>query len=732
MMNEEYIIDGTSIICNAEKEKTLAPLLQLLFILKNRGDNFYCYFDADTRYKFEKDIDKQLYQNIIKFGLEEYFIQVSSLDADLSILEQAQHLGAKVISCDNFESYTQRFPWLIEQKQQRLIPLEVIAQQLIAETILIDTQVERDVIKITTTLIHTLEKEAGRLNGLVNKYKKERQFGFIKRDKVGKNIFFSKKSVTDSDLNFTIIDTPVSFNIEIGQSGNIYYFGAANVRQQETHSTENIVDQLKNDNKILQATKTKIQEQTAKANALIQQQLIDIQAKNKILEENNQILQEQIDVYRGSNNQTIQRLQKRKDELKTAFDQSKIEQQDLLNTIQKKDKEIKELKAQLTALSKERDLVIVAKQKQENTSNELALVVDVQQQKIQNLDQDLRSTLQMFEFQDLDSAENAQFQQLKKDYDIAVKALRLKNSKIVFLTNNINDLRRQLSLNTEQKTGKLPTDFNQLIERIQELERNNASLSEKIKTISTKKTTQRKRLKTKEKQESNHSDSELTAIPSSSRPTKLDHQPIPKIIEEIPINELRDWWYNLNEDWQKAFNQGVLSRGEMVLIPSEEQLRSIFERKKIDIVGSGILLYGLNQLSFKLTELSGLKDLKQITELNLSGHDFTDIENLETFPHLELLNCTSNRISTLRNIKRLKNLKTLIIRDNDLINFDGIEDMEELEYINALYNQKLRSIAGVEDLENLQVLCVPNYKTKIIRELKKLQKVNPTIEVRNV
>ena len=103
-----------------------------------------------------------------------------------------------MFSCDNFESYGQRFQWLIEQKKERLIPVEVIAQKLRAEAISINTNVERDILKITTTLIHTLESEAGRLNGVVDKYKKERQFGFIKRILV----LFLASALTDTSTFF--------------------------------------------------------------------------------------------------------------------------------------------------------------------------------------------------------------------------------------------------------------------------------------------------------------------------------------------------------------------------------------------------------------------------------------------------------------------------------------------------------------------------------------------------
>ena len=255
----------------------------------------------------------------------------------------------------------------------------------------------------------------------------------------------------------------------------------------------------------------------------------------------------------------------------------------------------------------------------------------------------------------------------------------------------------------EREKEKLIQENDRLSERVQKLEQTNAALREQI----------RNKPKTRKKY--------------THRTNNEDQVEI----EEMPLSALQDWWYNLSEDWQKSFNKAVLSRGETLQIPTKEQLRSIFERKKIEIVGSGILIYGLNQLSFKLNDISGLKDLKQLTELNLSGHDLKNLDGIQQFQKLELLNCTSNRISTLRYIKQLKNIKTLVVRANNLSTLTGIGQLKKVEYVDALYNRKLYSIAGIEDLPNLKTLSIPSYKTKIIQQLEQLKAVNPNLEVRN-
>ena len=716
-MNEEYIIDGTNIICNAEHENNFAPLLQLLLFLKEKSHNFYCYFDADTRYKFDKEVDKQVYQNLIKFGLNEHFIQVSNLDADEPLLKQAHSIGAKIISTDDFDSYYSVYPWLASD--DRIVKIDVIAEKLIVEALQINENVNGDTIQIAEKLVNILEKEANNLHGVIDKYKKERQFGFIKRVHANKNIFFSKKAVVDKNLDYTVKGNEVTFKIELSKSGSIYYFSAADVRKKTVQTKEEVIEILTDENKVLKTTKDTLQQQIAKAKVELEQQLEKLQIENEQLNK-------EVETYKGTDSQRIKNLELEKQNLIQKIDLLGEENKKLLETIEKKQAEIDKLTKQIATLLKEKNA-------QKAEVNELSIVVNAQDEKIKNLDEDLKSTLQMFEFQDLDEAENVQFQQLKKDYEVAKVALNQKNSKILFLLNNVNDLQKQLSLNTDEviKQGKATGNVDTLFERIQELEKANLELTKKMEGFSESKPKTRRK-STKKTTNENQSDSEDITAPSSSRPSVLDKKPVIREIEEIPLSELQDWWHNLSEDWQKAFNQGVLSRGEVLQIPREEQLRSIFERKKIDIVGSGILLYGLNQLSFKLKDISGLMDLKQLTDVNLSGHDFKDLKGIETFEEIKTLNCTSNRIATLEYIKQLENLTNLIIRDNNLLTLDGIDELEEVEYVNALYNQKLRSIAGVEDLSNLQVLCVPSYKTRIIKQLDKLKKVNPTVEVRSV
>lgn len=187
----------------------------------------------------------------------------------------------------------------------------------------------------------------------------------------------------------------------------------------------------------------------------------------------------------------------------------------------------------------------------------------------------------------------------------------------------------------------------------------------------------------------------------------------PSMTTGLDAAALREWWLALSGDWQRAFNQAVLGRGETVALPDVGALRSLHEAEELEIVGNGILLFGMRQLSFKLTELSGLTGLTRLRRLNISGHALTHLRELADFPALEYLNATGNRITTLRGIHRLPRLHTLILRDNRLRTLAGVQRLVELQHLDVLNNNGLQKIVGVEALPRLEELIVPGHKNAV-------------------
>lgn len=728
-IKREFVIDGTDIICQLSKERSLAPLLQLLILLQQQEKPFYCYFDADTRYKFEKDIDRQLYQSLIKFGLNDCFNQATGGDADRLILKQADDINSTIISTNTFETFSEDYEWL--SRSSRMIQPKIVDNQLVIEVLDIRIPLETDTQMLVTQLINALENERNHLHGVIDRYKADRDFGFIRRHTIDKKIFFHKKSVVDADLSFTKEGTPVSFKVDVDNSGGIYYFCAIEVQEKQAVSQDEMVEQLSAEREQLSASKSFLQQQAVELKNSFEREFKEVVKQNETLLSHNEGLKEQLSLYTNSENELVKRIKSERQEFDTRLT-------DLGTIIKQKESIIIALKKEIEQLNAQKKAALEALEQKVQESNTQALTIDFQQEKIINLDEDLKAALRLMQSARLDQSETLIYEQLKEEYDILIKTIGQKNSQIAFLNNNLQDLQSQV----EQVNSPIPrasSEIEQLIDKVKDLEINNQKLKLKIEDLEKKKhqiinqTNKTTIIEQEEIPEPEPFEEGKTTVVSLSEQAKQQRPKRPqKIIVEATRTELENWWYNLEEQWKIAFSQAVLNRGEVTTIPEEDQLRSLFKRKKIDIVGNGILFFGLNQLSIKLTNLSGLSELSQIEELNISGHDLRDLNGLDHLENLIFLNCTSNKITTMEHLQELQSLKTLIIQDNDLFTLQGIEHLQKLDYFNCLYNGRLTTIGKVRMLPKLQVFKVDSYKTIIRLELEELEKTNPKLEVHNV
>ncbi len=718
MNQRQFVIDGTDIICNLSKERLFGPLLQLLLTLHKEQKPFFCYFDADTRYKFDRDLDKQLYQSIIKFGLNDYFNQITGGNADKLILKQANDIQATVISTQNFESFQEEHQW-ITQDENRLIQPIIANNHLILDELVMKVSLETDSLLLSKQLINELENNRNNCHGVIDRYKSDRDFGFIRRTEGEKKLFFHKKDVVDEKLNFKTPETPVSFKIDIDNSGGIYYFCAVELQQKNVINTEILAAEKDK----LTASKDFLQQQAVDLRLAFEREMQEVLQQKKQLQKENQTLKGQVDL----NSNSESNLAKQIKEERTKFDAKITEQATIIS---QKDQIIATLEKEIERLNAQKQAALDALERKAEESNSQAMTIGFQQEHISNLDEDLKAAMRLMQTPSLGTSEALMYEQLKQDYHVLLNSMGQKNSQIAFLNNNLQDLQTQMEHISSPVSKN--TEIERLMEKLQELELNNQALTTQIGNLEL--TTNKSTTKTETTSQLNEPIVNIseTLVQLSDAAKRPQVERSKKVIVEASRTELENWWHGLEEQWKMAFNQAVLTRGEVMTTPDEDQLRSLLKRKKIDIVGSGILLFGLNQLSFKLTNLSGLDELSQVEELNISGHDLTSLRGVEHLEKVDFLNCTSNQITTIEEVGYLKNLKTLIIQDNDLVNVRGVEKLKQLEYFNCLYNSRLKSVIHVKELSNLQVFCVDNYKTIIRLELEELLAKNPSLELRNV
>ena len=114
----------------------------------------------------------------------------------------------------------------------------------------------------------------------------------------------------------------------------------------------------------------------------------------------------------------------------------------------------------------------------------------------------------------------------------------------------------------------------------------------------------------------------------------------------------------------------------------------------------------LNNLELKIFTEQDIKDYcginninpDNITVLNLSVNELTDISGVKLFKNLKELWLDNNKIKNISVIKNLKNLKSLYIQNLKL-------ESDQIKYINSLKNLKeLRCYKGFKDMSVINKL----------------------------
>ena len=143
------------------------------------------------------------------------------------------------------------------------------------------------------------------------------------------------------------------------------------------------------------------------------------------------------------------------------------------------------------------------------------------------------------------------------------------------------------------------------------------------------------------------------------------------------------WWNALEVKWKMAFNEALLRKGPTLEPPKDEELMLLLIRSSA-FRFAGPLAPAPN-LSFELTNLSGLSELT----------------------HLTYLSFTHSNVHSLKEIANLNKLQSLFVYNNKLTSLSGIEGMKELTELYCLQN-KIKSIKPVKGLTNLKTLYI-NY-----------------------
>src|SRR6478735_3880212 len=116
----------------------------------------------------------------------------------------------------------------------------------------------------------------------------------------------------------------------------------------------------------------------------------------------------------------------------------------------------------------------------------------------------------------------------------------------------------------------------------------------------------------------------------------------------------------------------------------------------------------IHSLEVWLNQNYTLEEQRNLTQLDCSRNNLTNLKGIENLTNLTKLHCDNNKITSLKGIENLTNLEELYCYDNKLTNLKGIENLVNLISLDCYYN-KLTSLKGIENLTKLNYLnCYAN------------------------
>ncbi len=126
-----------------------------------------------------------------------------------------------------------------------------------------------------------------------------------------------------------------------------------------------------------------------------------------------------------------------------------------------------------------------------------------------------------------------------------------------------------------------------------------------------------------------------------------------------------------------------------------------------------------------LSDITGLAELVNLLELDLSVNYFTNLKHTNFPPSLQILNLRDNRLCSITGLEGLTNLTELDLGHNLLQSLTGLGSLIKLKKLDLSYNN-LESIEDLYGLTNLTLLILSfnNLRSFKMRSLVKLKKLD--------
>lgn len=169
----------------------------------------------------------------------------------------------------------------------------------------------------------------------------------------------------------------------------------------------------------------------------------------------------------------------------------------------------------------------------------------------------------------------------------------------------------------------------------------------------------------------------------------------------------QNWWQSLSPDWKRAFNEVFLKSENNTDIPPAETLELIWTAPAIRFAGPSA---PYPNMSFELSDISGLTGLKQLQIVVVIHHQLSDLSGITALKNLKSLFVLNNRISSLDDLETLTDMEELYCQNNFIRSLLPLRNLSKLRTIYCCDNQ-LTSLEGIGEQHTTALekfACLPN------------------------
>jgi hypothetical protein len=193
--------------------------------------------------------------------------------------------------------------------------------------------------------------------------------------------------------------------------------------------------------------------------------------------------------------------------------------------------------------------------------------------------------------------------------------------------------------------------------------------------------------------------------------------PIKDITNLLELND--NYYYHadskgiINDNWSKFKYSFVRVKDKFIYVNRRKKdlvLRNldVGSFSEIDNLETFSFLEVLDLSNNKISTISNLDRLSGLKSLNLSFNIIESVKGVGSLPNLEILWLTGNTISYLKEFNRFSNLKRLYLEGNSVTNLDGLDKLEKLEKIDLRKNKIQTVPKFTKELTNLKRILISN------------------------